>query len=210
MRVVIAGVFALLMIAGPVRAQPGRTPVGPPQAYAPQGYAPQAPPVTYTKRYGSTIALADAASVAAIVVGTILIVSAAFSDYDCDYDCDDDSGSVGLGVVLMIGGSAGYVFGGPLIHNYHGNGSASGKSIALRLGLPLAGALAGAALSAGDESCYDCDDYSGGLSALGVISAMVIDWTVLAKKQVRVDAPVVPYAAPMHGGGMTLGVGGTF
>lgn len=205
-RVVIAGVFAMLLIAGPALAQPGRTPV-----QAPHTYQPGPPAPTYTKRYGTSIALADAASVAAVFVGAMLVVAGALSEYDCEYECGDNDGSVALGFVLMIGGSAGYVFGGPLIHRHHGNSSGAGKSLALRLGLPLAGVLIGSALRDDNCSDYDCgDDYSGQLTSLGVASAMVIDWAFLAKKQVRVPGPVMPYATPVHGGGMTFGVGGSF
>lgn len=203
-RVVIAGVLAVLWMARPAMAQPGRTPIGPPQAYAP----PDAP-TTYTKRYGTSMALADAASTAAVLVGAVIVIGSVLG---CIDECDGNDGAADVGVALMIGGAAGYVFGGPLIHTSQGNRSGAGKSIALRLGLPLAGALVGAALDkdcSGDDVC-ESNPISGYLTALGVVSAMVTDWVVFAKKEVWVGPPVMPYAAPMAGGGMTIGLGGSF
>jgi hypothetical protein len=78
-----------------------------------------------------------------------------------------------------------YLLGGPIIHGAHGGGGRAGASLVMRVGMPLLGALAGAALTQHDCSADDeCDDefpvgpiFGFGL---GILSAMILDTALLA------------------------------
>ncbi|HUH01382.1 MAG TPA: hypothetical protein VML75_05260 [Kofleriaceae bacterium] len=152
-----------------------------------------AQPETVQVRYGWQILLADLAAIAA--------------------GAATDEGEITLAV---------YLGGGPVIHLAHGNvGSAMG-SLALRAGLPLAGALLGIAIE--EPSCegeFLCG--FGGMiigGTLGVLAASAIDIGVLAKKSRRVERPrgliqvgsinANPSLAPTLDRGMSLGLSGTF
>jgi hypothetical protein len=172
------GVVLLCSLATAAAAQPGNTPPTLPSPGSYQPAAPYPPPPltgTRTERYGSTIALVDGLSMAAIVVGAIVIVGEVVTDGSSD-------GSAGLGAALMIGGVAGYVVGGPLIHHSKHNDSAAWTSLGLRLGLPVLAGILGAALR--DESNPD-DDAGASFAGIAVAGAMVIDWVFLAKHEVR-------------------------
>jgi hypothetical protein len=89
------------------------------------------------------------------------------------------------GAGIRLGGLT-YVLGGPIIHAVHGQGGRMGVSLAMRVGLPIALAFAGAGLahhdcSPGDD---DCDDGSLGGAILGfgvgIVTAMVVDSAVIA------------------------------
>jgi hypothetical protein len=78
------------------------------------------------------------------------------------------------------------VLGGPIIHAVHGQGVRTGASLALRVGLPIALAVAGAKLAHHDcgPDDDDCDDGSLGGAILGfgvgIVTAMVVDSAVIA------------------------------
>jgi hypothetical protein len=204
MRLAAAVAVASVLGVSPALAQPSRTPPvdTTPAAPSPYAYAPPPEPytTTHTERYGSTIALVDGASFLAIIVGAMLVIGAE----DC-LDCPDDGddSDTALGVILMIGGVGGYYLGGPLVHNSKGNSSGAWKSLGARVLLPLAGSLIAA-------SGEDNDDAAATLSSLGVVSAMVLDWFVFAKHEVRDRPTWGPYARSVSGGGGVVGLGGTF
>jgi len=173
MRLPVAVLLACSLAAGPAFAQPSETP----PAYAPLQ---PAPPATHVETYGGTIAVVDGLSFGALLAGATIFVM------EIDRDDVDDS-SVGFGAALMIAGAGGYLFGGPLVHNSKGNTSGAWKSFAGRLVLPLLGSAIG---SAAEDS-----EVGGSLSSLGVLSAMVLDWFVFARHEVRDEPRWVPYAA---------------
>jgi hypothetical protein len=207
MRLAAAVAVASVLGVSPALAQPSRTPpadttpVAP--GIAPYAYAPQPEPytTTHTERYGTTIALVDGASFLAIIVGAMIVVGAATEG--CDECTDGDDSDVALGAILMIGGVGGYYLGGPLVHNSKGNSSGAWKSLGARVLLPLAGTL----IAAGSD---ENDDAAASLSGVGVLGAMVLDWFVFAKHEVRDQPTWGPYAKSLSGGGGVVGLGGTF
>lgn len=112
---------------------------------------------------------------------------------------------------------AGYVLAAPIIHLSHDEGGRAGASLLLRLGLPIAGAFGGAALTrhacAPDDE--DCDD--GALEGailgfgLGILTAMVVDTAFIARpiKSHRTTTTWVPQVA-ITGQHVGLGVAGRF
>jgi hypothetical protein len=205
MRLSAAVTVALLLGVSPALAQPSRTPPVPaPYQVQPAPWQPPPLGATETHRYGSKIALADGLSFGAMLVGVVVLVS--------NIDDSNDEGDAALGAALMIGGAAGYAFGGPLIHSSEGNRSGAWKSFALRVGLPLLGSAIGEAMreqQCGPDYCTENTGPSGSLGGVGVVTAMVVDWFVLA----RVERPVygyAPYAATGRDGGVTVGLAGAF
>ncbi len=201
------------------RAQPGNTPPGgappPPSVYVPPtvGTAP-----TRTERYGTKIATVDALAGGLVMVGALVLVAGFAASYDdSEGGGSDGEGTFLLGLGMMIGGVGVYAFGPAYVHVKHDNSSSAWKSVALRLGLPALGGMIGEAMSRttcdAQGYCYENNDGAGGaLSSLGIVAAMVIDWTVLAKHQVPQTPPsYYPYAAPVATGrGGTLGIAGAF
>jgi hypothetical protein len=204
----LAAVVAVAAVLGvsPALAQPSRTPPVDPTPAAPAPYAYAPGPLaesTHTERYGTTIALVDGASFLAIIVGAIVFAGAVTTS--CDDCSGEDDGDAALGVILMVGGVGGYYLGGPLVHNSKGNSSGAWKSLGARVLLPLAGSL----IAAGADD-PDTSDAAASLSAVGVLGAMVLDWFVFAKREVRDPPTWGPYARSISGGGGVVGLGGTF
>jgi hypothetical protein len=208
MRLAAAVTVAIVLGVSPALAQPSQTP----PEISPSQYQPEpwpTPPVMEprTHRYGAKVALVDGLSVGAFVVGGILFAGSAFNSGP------DEEDDMILGFGLMLGGIAGYAIGGPVVHGWKGNKSGAWKSVGLRLGLPLLGvAIAEIAQTPHCEGdvCYEEDEGLGlGLAGLGMLSAMVIDWFVLAKVERR-EQTYVPYATTNRGGGVTLGLAGAF
>ena len=142
----------------------------PPPNVAPPVNAPpppiMAPPVELleTEGYRSQIIVAD-------VVSLVLAAS---------------ESKVGLSVAGLT-----YLLGGPIIHNVHGQKARVVGSLALRLSLPLIGAVGGRALANSRTTCTEsirlfCDDDADiaglffGFSA-GVLAAMIIDTAAIAR-----------------------------
>jgi hypothetical protein len=216
MRLVALGVcLVLCALSAPTHAQPGNTPpagtASPPPPTVPPAYTYGTAPTTRTERYGMKVAAVDGLAFGAMMVGAIVLVAGIAED-----SVDEDDGTVALGVALMIGGAITYVVGGPLVHNSKRNTSSAWKSLALRLGLPALGGMIGSAMHreecSGDVCSSSNDDLAGSLSGLGVLAAMVIDWTVLSHHTVTVQAPVgyAPYAGVTREGGVTFGLTRSF
>jgi hypothetical protein len=200
MRWFLAVVASLLVLATGARAavaQPGM--VEP--AVAPPA------PITKTQRYGGIVLLADAAWIAA----------ATLSD-----QVGDDTGDENLTSMIVLGG---YYGGGPLVHLAYGNPSGARKSLAARALLPLGGALLGMLAFSGenDSGALIPAEVVGMMlgGMVGVGTAMIIDWTVIAKRRRVVNPP--PAAAPVgfgehalrpavkiNPGGVTLSLAGSF
>ncbi len=162
-RTILLTTVLLCFFAAPAIAQPGLAAPGQATPYSappPTFIQQQQGTTTVTTTYGWQVFAADAAS--------WLVIAAAADE------------SEGLATVGMLG----VFLGGPIVHLSQGNSSGAGYSLMARLGLPLGGALLGAATCDGDGS-------NDGFQCLGSIflgtmvgygSALVIDWVYLAKK----------------------------
>jgi hypothetical protein len=194
---VVAATLALFRLGvSPALAQPSATP---PMAWQ------QPPAESYTHEYGTKIALVDGLSLGLVVVGVMT-----FAGGINESGSDDD---LVIGGMLMVGGMAGYVFGGPMVHGAKGNKTGAWKSIGLRVGLPFLGAAIGESMKKEEcqiDYCTTSDNgESESLFAVGVLTAMVIDWFVLAKVEKRTSA-YTPIVTPVRDGGMTFGIAGSF
>lgn len=146
--------------------------------------------------YGYQTLLADAGALAVLIAGV----------------ATDDRGT-GQGIQVVAGIT--FALGGPIVHLAHARPGASLASLGLRLGLPLAGALAGmglAALAPDDDG----DEYVVG-SALGLLGgvagAVALDATLVAREPEAVVAfPVSRWrpALVLGRGGLQLGLARAF
>lgn len=151
-------------------------------------------------RYGWQVAAADG-------VGVAFLVGAFGSDSPS----------------LLVGSGVAWGLGGPLVHLAHRNYRGAGLSLGLRVGLPTLGVALGALIGSdsssssectGPEACWDLDLGPGfGLGVLGLLSAQVVDWTILSRAPVRrQDGGALTWAptlAPLRRGA-ALGVAGRF
>lgn len=143
--------------------EPTRVPYAEPSPPREESTAPPsmvAPTVEYD-RYGLEIMLADAA---------VLVTSLAFENPR----------------IAIVG----YGLNGPAMHMMHGNGPGALYSLGIRGLLPVGAFFIGGEMSGGlsDTSCGDepCGFYGAFIGGLiGLSTALVLDWTVLAKKPVR-------------------------
>jgi hypothetical protein len=204
MQLAVAAVAAVTILAAahaPAAAQaPGATPpgaIGPtrpadPYWYAPSYVLPEAPVVTVTRTYRSHIMLTDLAA---------LGLAAGLRERGAQI------------------GSLVYAFGPPVIHFAHGNRRSGWTSVGLRLGLPALGAMAGGVGAAMDSSCNGSGSCGPGYvpyamvigAAAGMATAMIVDWTLLAKKteQRRAGAGWAPVAS-VTPDGVAVGAVGRF
>lgn len=147
-----------------------------------------------------------------------------------------DVASLGLAVLspsiapeaptLSALGVTGFFVAAPLVHLAHGRGSAAAKSLALRVGLPFAGALVGYRLGPDDLSCVqsvgadgsaphgDCGDHGSiiGLllgAAAGGVTAVYVDVKYLSRYETTRPATWTAGIQPTRGG-MSLSVRGAF
>ncbi len=145
-------------------------------------------PVITVEHYGYQIAIADALAVAATPI---------------------------------TGGAAGslYFLGGPIIHFAHGQVGMGFLSLGLRIGLPVLGfAAASSAVGGCGSNGGLCESKAVLLTAsLGAAAAMVLDWTLLARKTVITQPGLFQVgnvrANPNLGvtrGGVSLGLSGSF
>ena len=106
--------------------------------------------------------------------------------------------------LLILGGMAGYIFGGPVIHAAHGHWNRAAYSLGLRV-VPVAAAIGiGAAFDAGESTPW--------LVGGTVLTAMVLDSALLGYETVALDKPkvsVAPSYDPRSRGG-SLVLTGTF
>jgi hypothetical protein len=162
-------------------------------------FAQSAEPAEETHWYGWQTLLADGASF------TLLFSSLA-----------SDSGqalpALGLGAFLL---------GGPVIHLAHDRGGVAAGSLALRVGLPVAGGFIGLKASECKRvNDYSCDDPGEGLAvvvgtflgaSVGALVASGIDAAALAQKTTprRAGVQLTPELTPVSGG-LRAGLRGTF
>ncbi len=178
---------------------------------APEAAAPPPAPAADLRWYGWQPLIVDATSIAMMVGGGFV----------------GGSGTMPLEVF----GGAGYLLGAPIIHDAQGQLGRAGTSLALRVLVPAASAVAGVLIgwaafpngteSGGGDSYFTIDksvyQAAGGFIGfgVGVLTAVVVDDVLLAKK--RVPPPLLPDASPTieprlaaTRDGATFGVGGTF
>jgi hypothetical protein len=102
------------------------------------------------------------------------------------------------------------IFGGPIVHYAYSNRRGSWWSLGARTTLPVVGGMAAVLVDDCTSDLSECDPsviFGGALVGLG--AAMVLDWTVLAKKPRDSGPPVLPIARAREGG-FELGLAGAF
>jgi hypothetical protein len=189
----VACVLAVLMVmlaVATASAQPGAQPPPPPPNWQPAP-VPTLQPFKREKRYPLKIAAADAASVAAMLVGAVMLI-----------DYEDGDGEVGF--AFVIGGAIGIFVGSPLVHLSQDNGSSAWKALGLRVGIPAV-----MSILAQNSDADGGNDTLNGLTSLLFLGGVVIDYAVLAKVDV-IEQGYAPYAMPLKDGGGVVGLGGTF
>ncbi len=202
MRLAPVALVALVLLASAATARADAPP--PMWSVAPgmaEPYAPPPPPVTREVSYARQTLIADG-------IAAALMTAAVFQS-------EEDTAAL-----LLFAGLDTYALGAPIVHFANreiGNGL---KSFALRMGLPVLGALAGARI--GPKDAFDCDVAAScagaGVSLLGIavgvgagmITAAAIDSRYLARKRVVVEAPRFSPTIGHARGGLTLGLGGSF
>jgi hypothetical protein len=117
---------------------------------------------------------------------------------------------------FIVAGASVYAFGSPLVHHANGHTGRAFLSFGLRTALPLGvGLLTMAAqtcgTSGGSSQCDGGDDImpfvAGAATALAVV---LFDDVVLGIERVERKPSWAPTVAPVAGGGLTLGLAGTF
>jgi hypothetical protein len=133
--------------------------------------------------YSHEVVIADAVSLALIGGGYELAVHS-------DPNSEDFAGGY-----LLLFGFGGYLYTSAFIHHDHGHlGRGIGSGV-LRASLPLAAGITAYELTGDRQTAV--------LAALGgAASAMLLDWTVLAR-------PTTPYAAPTKDGAV-VGIAGAW
>ncbi len=126
--------------------------------------------------YGWQIALVDVAAAGTIVAWTKVVSGKSSAD------AEQANSLLALGVLT-------YALGGPLIHALHHN-PAVGRSLLLRLLLPLGAGLIGAYALGGHGLGAAVGVFYG--FALGGAAAMAIDWTSAREPSPAVSVPASP------------------
>lgn len=167
--------------------------------------APESPAQVRVERYGTQVLLADVAW-----IGGMALVS----KLDSDGEGDGISSLLGLG----------YFVAAPAVHYAKGNSDGALKSLGARTLLPIGGAVLGMAIVAGTEDEASDDEGTdvamiGGMflgATAGMISALILDYTVFAKKTVEVPRDSYLGKARLRPGvkiskqGFAVSVGGSF
>jgi hypothetical protein len=152
------------------------------------------PAPTVTERYGATIAIADAISVAALGTGVVLLTTT------------EGTGGRVVGVVATVVGAGGYIWASPIVHQLRGRRELAKVDIAMRVVIPglAAGIAAGTTACTNDEPmCEQSKTPIFVAGAAGIAVATTIDIVFFAKHR-------VPYVAPARDGGVVAGIGGVF
>lgn len=99
---------------------------------------------------------------------------------------------------------------GPLVHGMHHNGHGAAKSLALRVGLPLAGvAFASITMRCQGSSCYDGNNDAANMLMLGLVGAVaaaVIDDGFNSYETRSASPSWTPVVVPSSRGGATVGL----
>ncbi len=202
MRVVPSLLIASLLLAVATPAHAG----GPPGTIGPEVPAPAPATTTRVERYGKQIVLADLAW-----LGALYLVGSA--------EARNSNGDGGMPLTSLL--ALGYFATGPIVHLRHGNKTGAAKSLAARALLPVGGMLVGGMLAAGSADDGNGDDIDDSFAVLGgmmlgfgagIVSAVVLDWTVFSKKTVeaRPATWAVTPRLSVNKHGVVAGVGGSF
>jgi hypothetical protein len=151
-------------------------------------------PATERQWYGGPMVAVDVASFG------LLIAADALGDSDA-------SGA------LAVVGVTGFALFAPIDHAARGHGKRTWGSLALRVGLPLAGVLAAAVTCKSNGSGSNCDDSVGTGAIFGAFTAVVLDDILLAYDEppvARATSGLQLGLAPRGEGGFTASVGATF
>jgi hypothetical protein len=122
--------------------------------------------------------------------------------------------------LAALAGVGFYVFGAPLVHAANGQVGKGFGSLGLRVGAPVVGVLGGLATGAaacpderpGEANTHICPIGHAALGfLLGSVTAMLVDASVLAKKEVlaRPAVSFAPFVVPTSGGS-SFGLAGSF
>jgi len=170
---------------------------------APAGYQWQLAPVETKPQepvrwYRGEMLLADTAAVGVGVIGL------SFADSGGGYRAVE---------WYYLPGALAFAAAGPIVHGLHHDSTGAVESLALRIGLPLVGAMLASA-SYG-KSCYDgCSDTNFGMEVMGGIAgaatALIIDDGFLAHERPAPRPGWTPVLTPTRNGGATVGIGGMF
>jgi hypothetical protein len=117
-------------------------------------------------------------------------------------DCTSHGCGLG-GFYLMIFGAGGYVSWPAFIHDDAGHRGRAFASGALRVTLPLAGIAVAQVLERDTGTTL-------AFAGAGMVSAMLVDWLVLARRPRGADAPPLSFHAAPVDGGAVAGVSGAF
>jgi hypothetical protein len=189
--------------AAPEEPAPSSAP-GPPYA-APLGWSPSVPPspsVTAYPRdagghptgdskapgkrswYGWQTLLVYGASASLLAAGEVLMES----------DPKLEQG----GVVLVIAGATGFALGSPIVHLAHGNVGKGFVALALHLGAPIGGGLAGGFVGCAASACSPLATAASLVlgAGAGSLAAVIIDLSVLSYGEPRPEALVGARARP--------------
>ena len=117
-------------------------------------------------------------------------------------DCESDDCGLGGFYMMFFGGMA-YVSWPAFVHDDTGHRGRGIGSAALRVTLPLAGVALAQVFERDAEATLT-------FAAGGMVSAMLIDWLVLARDAKRdgVAPPLSFYVGPVDGGGAIAGITG--
>jgi hypothetical protein len=138
--------------------------------------------------YAKRVVIADAVTTAVLGTGLVIFATTEFGEYD------QGARAGAVASILVIGGLASYLVTPQILHAQRGNTRGLLRSAVTRVGLPMVVGLVGAAI--GDEN-------GAALGAgVGLVTAMVLDWTVYAKH-------TRPFVVPTRDG-VTVGFARTF
>jgi hypothetical protein len=137
-------------------------------------------PTTVRRWYGYQTVISDFLSTSVFFSGAASF-DLCISVFGPDRTCHNE-----IPAMLILGGMAGYTFGGPVIHAAHGHWDKAGYSLALRV-VPIAGAIGiGSALDAGGATPL--------LVGGAALTGMVLDSALLGYETIAIDAPKVSLA----------------
>lgn len=196
-------VLALVLLAVPATARADDLSWGGPPGMAPYAPAPYAPPVQVTREvsYAHQTLIADGIAGALVIGGALQ---------------RDPYGAV----VLAALGADVYLLGAPIVHFANRQFMGGLKSLGVRVGLPMLGAVVGNLVGPKDAvacdvggSCPDPEDSTIGLvvgAGFGALAAIAIDARYFARKRVTTLAPSWAPTVGYSRAGLTVGVGGSF
>lgn len=123
-----------------------------------------------------------------------------------------DGASIVTAPILV--GIGGYLVCAPIVHAANGQGLKALASLGLRVGGPVVFAIAGGLIEAGATDCRSYCGLGGGIVGFGVgiVTAMVIDSAVLARKDVvkKTEKPTIVPTGNARADRLEFGIAGTF